>query len=222
MQEEAIRVTEQERLFYGKYLPWLTAGIVEVQENIQAWRQLRWQETGQDPLLYTTARVKSADSMRAKLLRLKSLPTAANALTVVHDAAGVRAVCLFAEEVYRLAEALGQAQGTQILQAKDYIAQPKPSGYRSYHLIIKQQVRRPEGQQSVTVEIQLRTVAMDTWAALEHEIQYKQDVPEQELICAELKRCADEIASTELSMQTIRELIAERRSGRDADIISGR
>lgn len=213
MQKQAIQTTEQETFFYGEHLPWLTAAITAVQDNIQAWRTQRWVETGQDPLLYTTARLKSAASMRAKLLRLGQRPTAQNALTAVHDAAGVRAVCLFGEDVYRLAEALGEMQGMQIVQAKDYIARPKPSGYRSYHLIVKQPVSRPEGQRLVTVEIQLRTIAMDTWAALEHEIQYKQDVPEQKLIRAELKRCADEIASTELSMQTIRELIAERRNG---------
>ena len=222
MAEVLLSSTEQEQLFYGADLSWLAAGIGAVQKTIQVWRKQCLTETGDDPLLYMTARIKSADSMRTKLLRLGKRPTAANALTAVHDAAGVRAVALFTDDVYRLAEALSGAQGMRIVQAKDYIAQPKPSGYRSYHLIAEQLVSRPEGQRLVTVEIQLRTIAMDTWAALEHEIQYKQDVPEQELICAELKRCADEIASTELSMQTIRELIAQRRSGRDADIISRR
>ena len=222
MQKQEIEITKQEAQFYGEHLPWLTAAIAAVQETIHTWRRLRLEEAGEDPLLYTTARIKSADSMRAKLLRLGKRPTAANALTAVHDAAGVRAICLFGEEVYRLAEALSGVQGMRIVQAKDYIAQPKPSGYRSYHLIAEQLVSRPEGRRAVTVEIQLRTVAMDTWAALEHEIQYKQDVPEREFYQAELKRCADEIASTELSLQNIRELIAERRNGHDADIISRR
>ncbi len=202
-------LTGEELQFYGKQLPWLVSAMEQVLGHIEQWRLSHRRQTGQDPLLYTTRRIKSAESMRQKLERLGEAPSAEAALTAVHDAAGVRAVCLFVDEVYELLEALENLQDVAVLQIKDYIAYPKPSGYRSCHLILEQRVLRPEGQRPVVVEVQLRTVAMDTWAALEHEIQYKKEVPEQALLCAELKRCADEIASTELSMQTIRELIAE-------------
>lgn len=220
MQSVKQEITEAEQLFYGQYLPVLTEAIIKVLAEIAQWRDTRQRQTGRDPLIYTTARIKSAESMRAKLLRLGRVPTAFSALTAVHDAAGVRAVCLFTEEIYQLAEALEHEQGICVLQQKDYIKSPKPSGYRSYHMIIAQQI----GTYVVPVEIQLRTIAMDSWAALEHEIQYKQDVPQEErqLICAELKRCADEIASTEISMETIRELIAKGGSKDHADLTSRR
>ena len=93
----------------------------------------------------------------------------------------------------------------------DYIKHAKPNGYRSYHLILAVKTDFPDvnGNTPGTyyVEIQLRTIAMDTWASLEHKIRYKKDIPSQELISSELKRCADELASCDLSMQTIRSLI---------------
>ena len=177
-------LTGEELRFYGEQLPWLVSAMEQVLGHIEQWRLSRRQQTGQDPLLYTTRRIKSAESMRQKLERLGEAPSAEAALTVVHDAAGVRAVCLFVDEVYELVKVLEKQQDVAVLQIKDYIAYPKPSGYRSCHLILEQRVLRPEGQRPVVVEVQLRTVAMDTWAALEHEIQYKKEVPEQALLCA--------------------------------------
>ena len=99
--------------------------------------------------------------------------------------------------------------GVNLLQEKDYIRAPKPNGYRSYHMILSLPLRflGEEPQPTVWLEVQLRTIAMDCWASLEHQLKYKRDIPDQALIVRELKRCADEIASTDLSLQTIRELI---------------
>lgn len=92
----------------------------------------------------------------------------------------------------------------EIVQSKDYIARPKPNGYRSYHICL----RIREGNAAGTLaEIQIRTMALDFWATLEHQLKYKQKIPCEELIRAELKRCADEIAATDLSMQTIRNML---------------
>ena len=218
MQQSSTYLTEAERLFYGQCLANLLAAIELVLAAISRLRETYRAQNARDPVLYTTSRIKTAASMQAKLRRLGQAPTVQNALSAAHDAAGVRAVCLFVEDVYRLAQDMASEQGIEVLQRKDYIAHPKPSGYRSYHLIVKQQV----GAEWVPLEIQLRTVAMDTWAALEHEIHYKRDWPNQALICAELKRCADEIASTELSLETIREWMNEGGSENHADFISGR
>ena len=215
-------ITGEELRFYGEHLAWLVSGMEQALEYIEKWQSQRRKQSGQASLLYTTRRIKTAESMRQKLLHLGKLPTVDNALTAVHDAAGVRAVCLFVDDVYALQKALEQQIGVQVLQVKDYIAQPKPSGYRSVHVLVELSICRAKGVRPVVVEIQLRTVAMDTWAALEHEIHYKQEAAGQALMRAELKRCADEIASTELSMQTIRELLAEERSGEYADIAGRR
>lgn len=196
-------IENTERVFYGEALPQLEAGIGWLSQWLADWSLRQAAACGRTPLLYTTSRIKGAASMEQKLLRLGQPPTAEAALSAVFDAAGVRAVCLFVDEVYQLAQFLAEEPSITILQEKDYITWPKASGYRSYHVImVVNDLPHP-----VTVELQIRTVAMDTWASLEHEIKYKRNVSQPALMEAELRRCADEIASTELSMQTIRDLI---------------
>lgn len=134
-------------------------------------------------------------------------PTGSAALAYMHDAVGVRAVCAFTDDVYRVASWLADRPEVQVKTVKDYIAAPKPNGYRSYHLILALTDGPGAG---MTAEVQLRTIAADFWAALEHQMKYKHTVQHEQLIRDELKRCADEIASVDLSMQTIRELLSER------------
>ena len=167
---------------------------------------------GEDPsddvhsIVYCCSRLKSADSMRAKL-KQRGLPmTAQAALTEVYDAVGVRIICAFAEDVYRVVAWLKTQPSLEIVREKDYYAYPKESGYRSYHLI----VRIIEGAGAgLFTELQIRTIATDFWSTLEHQLNYKKTLRHEALIRSELKRCADEIASTDLSMQTIRELLRE-------------
>lgn len=122
----------------------------------------------------------------------------------IYDALGIRVICSFVEDVYQIARWLQERDEIQIMEKKDYIAYPKPNGYRSRHLIIQYTTNDLKG---ITAEIQLRTIAIDFWAALEHQIKYKHNVPHEEIIRSELKRCADEIASVDLSMQTIRDIL---------------
>ncbi len=157
------------------------------------------------------ARVKSEESAREKCRR-KGLPeTAESVLLELHDAIGIRVVCRFIDDVFRNVEYIRNTPGLRIIEEKDYIRDAKPNGYRSYHMIL--QVTAPYedilGRQpgQFYVEIQLRTLAMDSWASLEHELKYKKSIRNPEIITAELKRCADELNSCDLSMQTIRELI---------------
>ena len=117
---------------------------------------------------------------------------------------GIRVVCAFAEDVYQVVSWLADRPYIRVIQSKDYIAYPKPNGYRSYHMLIELQEGEEKGY---FAEIQVRTIATDFWATLEHQIKYKKSIPNEALIRAELKRCADEIASVDLSMQTIREII---------------
>ena len=124
----------------------------------------------------------------------------------MHDAVGVRAVCAFTDDVYRVASWLADRPEVQVKTVKDYIAAPKPNGYRSYHLILALTDGPGAG---TTAEVQLRTIAADFWAALEHQMKYKHDIKNPEMITRELKRCADELASCDLTMQTIRNLIQE-------------
>ena len=124
---------------------------------------------------YTTSRIKSPESVLKKI---------GNDYALLHDIIGVRIICSFVDEIY---------------EVRDYLRHPKPSGYRSLHVIIK--------VDGCFVEIQVRTIALDFWANLEHQIHYKKDVEDEKLIRSELKRCADEIASLDLSFQTIKDRI---------------
>ncbi len=161
---------------------------------------------GLQPILYCKSRIKTPESMMRKL-QSRGLPTdSATALRQMHDAVGIRVVCSFAEDVYLVSRWLQCAKDLQVVQVKDYIAYPKPNGYRSLHLI----VRFSDGAgQGLMAEIQMRTIAIDAWAALEHQMKYKRDVSHERMIQQELKRCADEISSVDVSMQTLRELMRE-------------
>ena len=146
--------------------------------------------------------------MKQKLQRRGFPVTLQSAAENVFDAAGVRMVCPFMQDIDRTAELIRELPGIQIREERDYICAPKPNGYRSYHMLLAMPLRFL-GSSAVTVwmEIQLRTIAMDCWASIEHQLKYKQDIPEQALIVQELKRCADKITATDLSLQTIRDLI---------------
>lgn len=127
-----------------------------------------------------------------------------SALTDVYDAVGIRIICGFLDDVYKMAAWLEQRKELEIILHKDYIAWPKPNGYRSYHLCLRIRTGEMAG---TLAEIQIRTMAIDFWATLEHRLKCKQRIPCEELIRRELKRCADEIAATDISMQTIRDML---------------
>lgn len=184
--------------FFGE-LEQIQDGFVEEIEKIRA--KIR-EELGLDPIEHYLSRIKDEESMREKCRR-KGLPvTPESALFEIHDAIGVRIVCAFVDDVYKIREHISKLSGYRVVEEKDYIRQAKENGYRSYHMILCY-------QEKFFIEVQLRTISMDTWAALEHHLKYKRKVKNEQLIIQELKRCADELASTDISMQTIRDMILE-------------
>lgn len=186
---------------YGKHRPRMEAALNELVEYVDGMRSSVAEETGFDPIEHILARIKSDESMRDKCRR-KGLPeTAESALNELYDALGVRIVCAFLSDVYAVRDHIAVCPHFSVIEERDYIMHAKPNGYRSYHMIL----RSDEGYYA---EVQVRTISMDTWAALEHHLQYKKPhVGNQRLIVQELKRCADELASTDVSMQTIRDMI---------------
>lgn len=192
---------------YGDKMP----DLLQVQEKvlcaIQKLRDKMKEETGSDPVEHCLARIKSEESMREKCRRRNLPETEEAALTEIFDAVGVRVVCAFINDVYMVRDYLENLPDFEIVQEKDYIRHAKPNGYRSLHLILRVHLAE---DRSYYAEIQIRTISMDTWAALEHNIRYKHQIKGNlELIESELKRCADELASTDMSMQTIRDMIRE-------------
>ena len=182
-----------------------------------------------DPIEHWLSRIKAEDSMREKCRRQGLPETTHSALVEIQDAIGFRVVCAFLSDVRLVRDHLAALPGFEVVEEKDYIRDAKPNGYRSYHMILRTADGRvPKGcepgacgeagavgaagepARGFYVEVQLRTISMDTWAALEHHMKYKKAAPANErLIVSELKRCADELASTDLSMQALRDLIIE-------------
>ena len=120
---------------------------------------------------------------------------------------GMRIVCNYIDDVYEVVEMLKNFRDLKVITEKDYIKNPKPNGYRSYHIIFELNLDLERKFTPVYVEIQIRTLAMEFWSSLEHEMKYKKNIKNQELIAQELKNCADEIATIDLNMQTIKKMI---------------
>jgi len=209
MNGELLSAAREEREFYGDSFILLEGVIAEFLSCVDMIRRYQISKGYHDPIASCQARIKSADSMKKKLSRQNLPVTLDSALRDVWDAAGVRLVCPFVQNIEQMVELIRKIPGIQILKEKDYIRNPKPNGYRSYHMILSLPLRflGSETHDPIWLEVQLRTIAMDCWASIEHQLKYKQNIPNQALIIQELKRCADEIASTDLSLQTIRELI---------------
>ena len=155
------------------------------------------------PIHSVTSRIKSPDSTRQKLARLGLPYTIDNVMNNLNDIAGVRIICKYITDIYHVRDLLLKSDRYTFIKEKDYIKTPKPSGYRSLHLIVETDVSVDGENRKIRCEIQLRTSAMDSWASLEHNMRYKSDLPENEQINESLKSCAEALHNTDLEMQRI-------------------
>ncbi|WP_316630316.1 GTP pyrophosphokinase family protein [uncultured Ruminococcus sp.] len=197
---------QEDLRFYGEYAPKLEETENLLMREIQA--MLDSISTDAETALaeHIKCRIKGVDSLCEKLRRFELEETAACALRNLSDIVGVRVVTHFVGDIYTVLELIEKNEHWKVVTVKDYIANAKPNGYRSLHVLLSLPFG-VGGIDNINVEIQLRTIAMDCWASLEHQLKYKKHIKNTELIVDELKRCADEMASTDLSMQTIRDLI---------------
>ena len=196
---------------YGGYYDAMNQVAQNLVRSIEENSERHEAETGDRLYEHLRWRIKSDESMREKLSRKQLEPTARNALHGITDAIGLRIVCLFIDDVYKNIALIKSLPGCTVIKEKDYIQDSKPNGYRSYHMILDVETDAVDVDGNnpghYFVEVQLRTIAMDTWAALEHELKYKKDIANPELIAQELHRCANELASCDVSMQTLRRII---------------
>ncbi len=154
------------------------------------------------PNHHMECRLKRVDSLMEKLRRKHYEPTIDN-VQRISDIAGIRVVCNYVNDIYQLQDQITHASCFRTIQEKDYIQQPKPNGYRSLHLVVGVMVTGSEGNLELPVEIQLRSIAMDLWASLEHELRYKSNrvfSPESE---EKLRHCAETLATVDAEMQTL-------------------
>lgn len=159
-----------------------------------------------NPISSISSRVKKPESIAQKLYK-KGLPFTVEAIMAnLSDVAGIRIICEFIDDIYTIAAMLAMQDDLKLIKIKDYIKYPKPNGYRSYHMIVEIPVFFSKGKTLMRVEIQIRTMAMDFWASLDHELKYKKNIDssDEEMIAAELLACADRIAETDTIMQQIR------------------
>lgn len=157
-----------------------------------------------NPIEMIKSRVKKPESIIEKLTRRGLSLDIDSMMTNLNDIAGVRVICSFVDDIYDIATMLINQDDVKVIEIKDYIKNPKPNGYRSYHMIIEIPVFFSDKKQFMRVEVQIRTIAMDFWASVEHKIKYKKEVEGAEEIIRELKECADIISSTDDRMQNIR------------------
>lgn len=165
-----------------------------------------------NPIEYIKSRIKTPESIVKKLKKAGYESTIENMITNVKDIAGIRIVCSFTSDIYRLAEMIGKQNDLTVVSIKDYIKHPKDSGYKSFHMIVTVPIFLSDRIVNTKVEIQIRTIAMDFWASLEHKIYYKFEGNAPEYISRDLRDCAEIVSNLDAKMLSLNEAILEAKT----------
>ena len=160
-----------------------------------------------NPIEHIKSRIKSPESIVKKLKRYGHETSIENMVKYVNDIAGVRLICSFTSDIYRLAGMIGNQSDLKVLSIKDYIKNPKESGYKSYHMLVSVPIFLSDSVVDTKVEILIRTIAMDFWASLEHKIYYKFEGNAPEYISRDLRECADMVSALDEKMLSLNEAI---------------
>lgn len=184
-----------------------TCAIREVKTKLEVLNDELSVKNQRNPIEMIKSRVKKPMSIVEKLQR-KGLPISLEAMVDnLDDVAGIRVICSFVDDIYDVADMLIRQDDIKVIAVKDYIKHPKENGYRSYHMIIEIPVFFSDRKKPMRVEVQIRTIAMDFWASLDHQLKYKKEVINEAEISEELRQCAEVIAQTDQKMYEIRQKI---------------
>lgn len=183
--------------------------LMEVETKLQVLNKEFALQYSRNPFESIKSRIKTPLSIVEKLKRKGYRLSVESMENNLFDIAGIRVICSFPEDIYTIADLLVEQDDIYLVEKKDYIKNPKPNGYRSLHLILDIPIFLSEEKKHMKVEVQLRTIAMDFWASLEHKLKYKKNVENSEEISKELKECADAISQMDLRMQNIRNQIEQ-------------
>lgn len=211
LSDEFIDFIKENKKPMDTIISYYQCAIMEVETKFKVLNEEYSLEYDRNPIESIKSRVKSMESLMKKIRR-KNIPLSVEAIEEnIHDIAGVRVVCSFPDDIYALAECFLSQDDIVLLEKKDYIKNPKPGGYRSLHLIIQIPIFLQEGKRMMTVEVQLRTIAMDFWASLEHKIRYKKNIPEDQTqyLADEMIACAEISAALDKRMQNVRDVISK-------------
>ncbi len=192
--------------------------IMEIETKFKVLNEQFSLQYDRNPIEGIKTRLKSVDSLMRKVRR-KDIPLTLKSIEEnIWDVAGVRIICSFPEDIYMLADCLLNQDDVTLIERRDYIANPKPSGYRSLHLIVETPIFLKNEKRNMKVEVQLRTIAMDFWASLEHKLRYKKDIPadKAEELSQELMECAQLSAELDARMESIRTRISQAEAAAPA------
>ena len=199
-----------EALQFRELMMMYSCAIREVKTKLEVLNDDLAIRNQRNPIQMIKSRVKKPTSILEKLKRRGYPITVQSVFENLYDVAGIRVICSFIDDIYLVAEMLARQDDVKVLIVKDYIRCPKVNGYRSYHMIIEIPVFFSDRKKNMLVEVQIRTIAMDFWASLDHQMKYKKDLDESEEISEQLRECAEVIAQTDEKMQLIRRKIEER------------
>ncbi|MBQ5318721.1 MAG: GTP pyrophosphokinase family protein [Oscillospiraceae bacterium] len=187
-----------------------SGGIKEIRTKLEILDEEFKSKFSYNPIHNIESRLKSMSSIVQKI-KSKGLEISIDSITEnITDIAGIRVICNYIDDIYRVAEMLTVQDDITVLQMRDYIKNPKSSGYKSLHLIVEVPVFLSTGPVPMPVEIQIRTIAMDFWASLEHKLKYKNSNMVDDDLHERLKKCADEISAIDYEMQDIHNTINSR------------
>ena len=181
----------------------IEAGIDFVRGRLEALNNEFRVRHSHNPIHHIQSRVKTPQSISRKLKKSGIPVSMTNAKKNLRDIAGVRVICCYVEDIFTVAQLLTSQDDVQLIEEKNYIKHPKENGYRSLHLVVDVPVYLSEGKVYIPVEVQIRTVAMDFWASLEHNLRYKAEEEVPQFIVDELKKCADVITETDARMEQV-------------------
>lgn len=204
---DIIKISVEETRDFKKLMTYYKCALMEIETKFNVLNQQFSLQHDRNPINSIKCRLKNPISIQNKIKRKKFPNTLESIEKNINDVAGVRVVCSFIDDVYRLADDFLTQDDINLIEMKDYIKNPKDNGYRSLHLIVSVPIFLSEEKKIMKVEIQLRTIAMDFWASLEHQLRYKKKYEFSDYMEKELMECANISADLDKRMDSIREII---------------
>ena len=206
---EFLQTVENNMIPLKEFFTYYKCAIMEIETKFRVLNEQFSINGESNPIEFIQSRIKSYGSIFRKMIERNIPRTLEDIGKNVSDIAGIRVVCSFVQDIYRLADCFLSQDDIFLIEKKDYIKSPKPNGYRSLHLIVEVPIFLENEKRLVKAEVQLRTIAMDFWASLEHKLRYKKDLPQNKLdmLTDDLKKCADQSAEWDIRMQDIKNII---------------
>ena len=220
LSDEFIQMMQKNKKPFELLMSYYQCAIMEIETKFRVLNQEYSLSYDQNPIEGIKTRVKSYESIMRKI-RVKDIPVTLESIEEnIRDIAGVRVICSHPADIYKLSEAFLRQDDITLLERKDYIANPKPNGYRSLHLIVETPIFLHDQKRLMRVEVQFRTISMDWWASLEHKIRYKKNLPEMEYVERELYECAEISAQLDARMEKLQKIAAQATEERDRALSS--